>query len=114
MSIIESELTQLNEKILHFNPLLGSWQNTPRGGVFLNDESGQLKNLEKKVGSDEELAYLYKRQARLDEALEIFSKHENDRSFIQRAFIYRALRKPSKLLMMLNQITACFRMKLKD
>jgi hypothetical protein len=104
ISTIDPDLHELNEKILHFNPLLGSWQNTPRGGVFLNDESGQVQNLLKKANSEEELAYIYKRQAKLDKALELFEKYENDRSLIQQAFIYRALRNPTKLLKITNKI----------
>ena len=98
MTVVDEKLFELNKNILHFNPLLKTWQNTPRGGVFLSDESGELLNLEAQSTNELELAYLYKRQAKLSEALSIFKCWDLDQSFIQQAFIYRSLRNPELLL----------------
>ncbi len=97
MTVVNEKLIELNEKILHFNPLLDTWQNTPRGGVFLSDESGELLKLETTAANELELAYLYKRGAKLSDALKIFKKWDVDQSLIQQAFIYRALRNPELL-----------------
>ena len=102
MTLVDEKLAELNEKILHFNPLLGSWQNTPRGGVFLSDESGELQKLETLAVNELELGYIFKRGAKLSEALKIFKKWDTDQSYVQQAFIYRALRNPD----LLHQVSA--------
>jgi hypothetical protein len=104
-SVVNSSLVELNEKVLHFNPLLDTWQNTPRGGVFLNDESGILQKLEKIASSDDELAYLLKRQAKLERAIELFSKNRSNQNLVQLGFVYRSLRKPEKILAISKELT---------
>ena len=103
-STFQSDISALNKTILSFNPLLGVFQNTPRGGVFLSDESGALAGLSKFELSNFERAYLYKRQAKLGEAIKLFEVEKTDNANIQLAFIYRALKKHQELINIAKEI----------
>ena len=80
-------LAGLNSNLLLINPLLGEWQNTPRGGVFLSDEYPELvKSLESRQLSDFERGYLLKRTGNLSEAIDAFRDLDSEEAAIQLGF----------------------------
>ena len=88
-SIFERKVNRLNEGLSLRNPVLGSWQNTPRGGVFLSDEFAQLRNIQLRDLSDFESAYYLKRTGDTKRALNIFQGINESEARIQEGFIHQ-------------------------
>jgi len=85
---VEVLLTELNSELNLVNPLLGVYQNTPRGAVFLSDEAPLLNNINQDLLTDFDVAYIKKRMGRTTAAVADFEYIEGDAARIQACFCH--------------------------
>ncbi len=86
MTEFVSGIEELNAKLHLVNPLLGAWQQTPRGAVFLSDEDHYLQALWPVARTSFERGYLLKRQGKLTEALEALRAAPEPDARVQEGF----------------------------